>query len=132
MCAPLSWAGPALMASLSATNRIWSSVTLSPALPAILPTVTSAPSSTRYCFPPLRTTAYTASDLSEQKKSPHRPCDVMKSIPVEAGGGRLRDRETAAEQLVVSGVVLRLPRGLRGHRCRRWALGTHMQGRGVK
>src|SRR2546429_3874520 len=78
--APPSAGLPAFTSSPSAMTRMSPSVTVSPTLPARLSTLTRAPSSTRYCLPPLRTMAYIGNSDHPDRKSRRARARRMKSI----------------------------------------------------
>src|SRR5438093_51496 len=65
----------------SAMTRMAPSVTVSPTLPARLSTLRWAPSSTRYCLPPLRTMAYIGNSDHPDRKSRRARARRWTSIP---------------------------------------------------
>src|SRR6267378_7527118 len=67
-------------------TRISPSVTVSPTLPATESTLTRAPSSTRYCLPPLRTMAYIGNSDHPDRKSRRARARRVKSISYRTAG----------------------------------------------
>src|ERR1041385_8634533 len=78
----MTFAVPAsLTLSPSARSRTSPKVTSFPGSPSRVATVRIAPSSTRYCFPPVRTTAYTVWDHPYRKSRRVSPTRRRGSIP---------------------------------------------------